>query len=130
MALLMLTKDVTRFRFRDTGALVVVQSRFIWAMAKLVKPGEKNAITVTAALKAMNVTNTETHRRQWRHAADYWQEQGVAVGATVKGYFIIETEAERKRCASFKQVTADAILRRKNRIDNLPLGKTFPTQKF
>jgi hypothetical protein len=128
MALHMPTALV-RFRLSDTGEMVVVQIQFIEAVAKLVKPGEKNAITLKQALKAMGVTNNESHRRQWRHAVDYWQEQGVAVSATINGYFIIETEAERKRCTGFKQVTVDALERRKHRIGHMPLGKGFPVDK-
>lgn len=117
--------ELTQFRLKDTGELVEVQSRFIVWMSKLVKFGEANAITVTKALKAMDVTNNGTHQRQWRHAADFWQEEGVFVGATTRGYFMPLNEVEKARCITFRQTVIDGLERRKKRWVQLPLGKGF-----
>lgn len=120
-----LSTEYVEFWFQDTHERVVVQRRFITAVATLVQVGEAHALTAKVALKAMGVVNTETHRRQWRHAVDYWQEQGVCVAATINGYFIAAHEAERQRQVDFKQTTQDAIERRKWRIKKIPLGKGF-----
>jgi len=118
--------EMVQFTLRSTGEVVQVQSRFIAWMAKLVQVGEKHAISVTDALKAMGVENSGKHQRQWRHAADFWQEADVLVSATTKGYFIPGDETERSRCVGFKQVTIDALERRKHRLEQIPLGKFFP----
>lgn len=115
-----------QLRLPDTGKMVQVELRFIRSMAKLVQVGELRAITQSAALKAMGASDTDYHRRQWRHAADYWQEHGVFVSATTQGYFIPSNEAERQRCVEFKHTTIEALQRRKNRLARMPLGKGFP----
>lgn len=118
--------ELIQFRLTDTGELVEVQSRFIVWMSKLVQVGEANAITVTKALKAMGVANTSVHQRQWRHAADFWQEQGVLIMATPRGYFIPANEDERERGLRFRQVVIDGLIRRNSRWASMPLGKGFP----
>lgn len=120
--------ELIQFRLHDTGEVVQVESRFIHWMAKLVQVGERHVITQSQALKKMGVTNTDYHRRQWRHAADFWQEAGVLVSATTRGYFIPATEAERQRCLDFKQTTIEALRRRQARLAGIPLGKTFPSE--
>lgn len=125
---LKISRDVRRmvqFHLHDTNEVVQVESRFIGWMAKLVQVGERHAITVNKALKLLGVKDTDYHRRQWRYAADFWQEAGVLVSATTRGYFIPATERERARQVSFKQVTIEALERRKKRLLNMPLGKGF-----
>lgn len=117
--------ELIQFRLKDTGEVVHVESRFIRWMAKLVQVGECQALTQSKALKLMNVANTDYHRRQWRHAADFWQEEGVLVSATTRGYFIPATEHERQRCVDFKSTTIEALIRRRHRLEQMPLGKKF-----
>lgn len=118
--------ELLQFRLRDTNELVQVEVQYVKWMAKLVKAGERNAISQRDALKAMGVTDTDSHRRQWRAAADYWQEQGVFVGATAKGYFLVSTEEERKKCLEHKQKAIEANTRRMSRQVSLPLTSAFP----